>query len=583
MSSSISSSNGLIKVLDLSLKISLLVFLGATQCVISQLALSPVYGSVPASLHHNYAVSITVIAAFLGKDLWHHRLQSPLCQIIPVFAHWIPSIQSVMFKQSSALGATVGPLFTETFTLLPLLFLSVSYTAFQFKRLDESIGGLLQQWPKWTNAVPYVAIYPFVLIMVKRSNDLISQNVGSSVLLTRTGLQLASSIFYSLLFPSKLLLLATSAMLHTVLYNVHSPHPSALILLNSTLSTHNYIIHARQESITGYISVLENTKDHFRVLRCDHSLLGGNWLQIPHGAKYTSKAGEPIFAVFAMLEAVRLVDLPAPGKSSDAQPDQKTALVIGLGIGTTPAALIAHSVNTTIVEIDPVVYRYANLYFDFPKNHTMVVEDAITFVEKAQGPESGHPKYDYIVHDVFTGGAEPVDLFTHEFLTGLHNLLKPDGVIAINYAGDLLHPTFPRILATIKAIFPTCRLYRENPASTTTTTTTTSPSTDFTNMVIFCLKTPNQTLTFRQPVEADYLGSYVRRESLMPRFEVDVNLFGALLEGGGKRGVTEGRAEEVKALWKNRTAELAKWQKKSAVAHWGIMRKVIPDFVWENW
>ncbi|KAI9696378.1 MAG: hypothetical protein M1836_005656 [Candelina mexicana] len=478
-----------------------------------------------------------------------------------------------MFKQSSALGATVGPLFTETFTLLPLLLLSVSYTAYQFKRLDESIGGLLQQWPKWANAVPYVAIYPVVLITVKRSNDLISQNVGSSVLLTRTGLQLASSIFYSLLFPSKLLLLATPALLHTVLYNVHSPHPSALALLNSTLSLHNYLIHARQESITGYISVLENTKDHFRVLRCDHSLLGGNWLQIPHGAKYTSKAGEPIFAVFAMLEAVRLVDSPAPGKSSDAQPDQKTALVIGLGIGTTPAALIAHSINTTIVEIDPVVYRYANLYFDFPKNHTMVVEDAITFVEKAQGPESGHPKYDYIVHDVFTGGAEPVDLFTHEFLTGLHNLLKPDGAIAINYAGDLLHPTFPRILATINAIFPTCRLYRENPASTT------SSSTDFTNMVIFCLKTPSQTLTFRQPIEADYLGSYVRRESLMPRYEVDVE--SGVLEGGGKGGFRGGA--EVNALWKNRTAELAKWQKKSAVAHWGIMRRVITDFVWENW
>jgi hypothetical protein len=35
------------------------------------------------------------------------------------------------------------------------------------------------------------------------------------------------------------------------------------------------------------------------------------------------------------------------------------------------------------------------------------------------------------VHDVFTGGAEPVDLFTLEFLQSLGRVLKPNGVIAI--------------------------------------------------------------------------------------------------------------------------------------------------------
>ncbi|KAI9719569.1 MAG: hypothetical protein M1812_003340 [Candelaria pacifica] len=569
MSSPIPSSVSPVEVVRLSLEVILLVFLGATQCIISQFALSPVYGSIPASLYHNYAVSITVIAAFVWKDLWYRGLGSPLSQMIPVLGFWIPWIQFVMFRQSSALGATIGHLITEAFTLLPLLFLSVSYTAYQFKRLDESISNLLLQWPKWTNAVPYVALYPPVLLMVKGSNNLISQYIGSSMLLTRIGLQIASSVLYALLFPSKLLLLAAPALLHSAFYNVHSPQPWALNLLNSTLSTHDFSVHARQESITGYISVLENNKDHFRVLRCDHSLLGGNWLQIPRGGEYTSKAGEPIFAVFAMLEAVRLVDLITSETSTDAEPDQKTALVIGLGIGTTPAALIAHGINTTVIEIDPVVYEYANLYFNFPQNHTMVIEDAITFVERAQDPESRHSEYDYIVHDVFTGGAEPVELFTYEFLTGLHNLLRPDGVIAINYAGDLLHPTASIILTTIHKIFPTCRIFRENAAETSTA------STDFTNMVIFCLKTPNQPLTFREPTEADFLGSHVRRESLMPRFEVKDEVF-----YGGKSGLEK---RDGGVLWKNRTGELVKWQRKSAVAHWGIMRKVIPAFVWENW
>lgn len=39
--------------------------------------------------------------------------------------------------------------------------------------------------------------------------------------------------------------------------------------------------------------------------------------------------------------------------------------------------------------------------------------------------------YDYMIHDVFTGGAEPIELFTLEFLVGLSDLLKWDGVIAI--------------------------------------------------------------------------------------------------------------------------------------------------------
>ncbi len=328
MSSSLPSSNSHMAALKLFLETFLLVFLGATQCDISQLGLSPVYGSVPASLYHDYAVSIAVVTAFVLKNLWHHRLQSSLCRMIPVLASWVPWIQFVMFKQSSALGATVGPFVTECLTLVPLLFLSVSYTAYQFKRLDESIGGLLQQWPKWTNAVPYVAIYPLVFLTIKSSKAFISQNVGSNIIFTRTGLQFASSILYALLFPSKLLLLAAPTFLHTALYNGHSPHPGALNLLNSTLSMHDYIIHARQESITGYISVLENTKDHFRVLRCDHSLLGGNWLQLPHGVEFTSKAGEPVFAVFAMLEAVRLIDLPSSEGISDSQSGQKTALVM---------------------------------------------------------------------------------------------------------------------------------------------------------------------------------------------------------------------------------------------------------------
>lgn len=40
-------------------------------------------------------------------------------------------------------------------------------------------------------------------------------------------------------------------------------------------------------------------------------------------------------------------------------------------------------------------------------------------------------QYEFILHDVFTGGAVPASLFTAEFFTELRSLLADDGVIAI--------------------------------------------------------------------------------------------------------------------------------------------------------
>jgi spermidine synthase len=100
----------------------------------------------------------------------------------------------------------------------------------------------------------------------------------------------------------------------------------------------------------------------------------------------------------------------------------------GLGIGTTPAAFMAHGINTTIVEIDPVVHEFATKYFALPPLHTAVIADAVSYASQiAQSKQ----RFDYIVHDVFTGGAEPVDLFTLEFLTDLRSSLNPGGAIAI--------------------------------------------------------------------------------------------------------------------------------------------------------
>lgn len=103
----------------------------------------------------------------------------------------------------------------------------------------------------------------------------------------------------------------------------------------------------------------------------------------------------------------------------------------GLGIGTTPLALMAHGINTTVIELDPVVYQFATKYFGFPPSHNVMIQDAIEFVENSKAIDEDRRTYDYIIHDVFTGGAEPVELFTQEFLQGLSDILNADGVVAI--------------------------------------------------------------------------------------------------------------------------------------------------------
>lgn len=115
----------------------------------------------------------------------------------------------------------------------------------------------------------------------------------------------------------------------------------------------------------------------------------------------------------------------------------------GLGIGTTPAALMKHGIDTTIVELDPVVHKFATKYFNLPSNHHAAIEDATKFVKRSL-KLNVVPQYDYIVHDVFTGGAEPAELFTVEFLNDLKSLLKEDGAIAIvsSISG---HTTSPNI------------------------------------------------------------------------------------------------------------------------------------------
>lgn len=518
-----------------------LLLLAALSAPVSQLNLSPVYGDIPAGYYHRYALTASFLLAYLLRGNlppWISRIITPFC-----FA--IPTIQFILFQFSSVLGNPLGPVVTEILTCYPLVVLSV-YHAMQcfddvFSGHDDSIVG---------EAVPSMGLFMLFTILHQACKGFIASVKGSGFLRSRIGMQLIIASLYGMAVQNSILWPSLPAVAFTMVANPHCSLSRTTEVLNNTLALYDYTLLERKESITGYISVLEDNKQGFRVLRCDHSLLGGEWKMGPDEQR---KVGEPIYSIFVMLEAVRLVE----GSSKS---PHKTALNIGLGTGTAPSALIHHGINTTIMELDPVVHDFAVRYFNFPTNHTHYIGDAVHAVTTANASEAN--SYDYIIHDVFTGGAEPVGLFTSEFLSGLHMLLKPDGVVAINYAGDLAMPAASLIYRTITSVFPACRVFREDAAP--------APGVkvdDFTNMVFFCRKLAGLPLTFRKPVKADFLGSGARREYLVPKHEIPPDVF-----------VTEGSV-----LTQGNTKELERWQAKSALGHWTVMRTVLPVAVWENW
>lgn len=84
----------------------------------------------------------------------------------------------------------------------------------------------------------------------------------------------------------------------------------------------------------------------------------------------------------------------------------------------------------TVVEIDPAVYEYAQKYFGFPTpDGGIFLEDARVYLSRQD--KGDDDAFDYVIHDVFTGGSVPSSLFTIESWRAIRSKLKDDGVLAV--------------------------------------------------------------------------------------------------------------------------------------------------------
>lgn len=297
------------------LQAAALLILAATWSPLSQLNMSPVYGSVPSSIHHRKITVVAVLLAWFLEPRVSNYLLQRLLSFLPVLAFCTPAVQLYLFRYSSHLGALYGPVLTELLTYCPIVFISTLGAAALYDAVDLSHYG-----PQVVHIAPKLVSCVIVTTATNYSDRLIRSNIGMGFIFTRLGLQVLVSTLYSVLLPSKALVVTILPLLHIFSLNIHSSLSHTTAVLNSTLQAQDFVILARQESLTGYISVLDNLKDGYRVMRCDHSLLGGEWLQ--RETSHTFRLQEPIYSVFVTLEAVRLI------KPQVAKPDNKKQALV---------------------------------------------------------------------------------------------------------------------------------------------------------------------------------------------------------------------------------------------------------------
>jgi hypothetical protein len=302
-------SNKVIDQVVLYLKAVALLSLLGVYSHASQLALSPVYGSISAETWHSKLLMVGCFIGWAGNLVFRRFLPIKTTQLLPLIAIYVPMMQYFLYKFSQTFGPYYGPLVTESVTLFPLAILSAASVA------DSLDGADLSLLPKFLGeAAPGIGSWGTFKLVEHIAEMHLRKHIGTMFWYTRVGVEVLLAGSYTLLAPSKYLALTVPALIHTAMFNPHVFTPTATALLNDTMLADNWMLLDRRESVTGYISVVENTKSKMRVLRADHSLLGGDWVDW-RGNQVT----EPVYAVFVTLEAVLLVERAVPLADADAK------------------------------------------------------------------------------------------------------------------------------------------------------------------------------------------------------------------------------------------------------------------------
>jgi spermidine synthase len=261
--------------------------------------------------------------------------------------------------------------------------------------------------------------------------------------------------FYLLpLFGTKAILIALSLLLATLAAMVSwhersggtgaravMPTAAALGMLTwygltaSPKPVEGFTVRSEAESLYGWVRVVDDERRGFRLMLSDASVISAVDLKLDR-------------SVLGYQHVLGLLPL--------FRPETKQALLIGLGGGHVARDLKSQGIATDTIEIDPAVADAARKYFHFQPTGLFLVGDARYEIRRLDR------RYDLIVHDCFTGGAEPTHLLAREMLSELQILLNDGGILALNYVGFTHGEGSDAVAAvyrTLKSLFPHLRVF----------------------------------------------------------------------------------------------------------------------------
>lgn len=276
-------------------------------------SLDPVYGSISAAKYHGPVTLLALLVSCSTYTFWRGPRQA-WANSLAVIGLAVPTVQTCLFRYSGRLGPSVGPLLTSLVTSFPLVLVAGVAAAKELAETVEKIlfpdGPTQKRFPGRAIAQALNAGVCLTAYFEPKIGSLrLAGWLRTQIVHSRVGLYYLLAMLYTLRCPAAYLMcfiiLLPTPILQASLISSYVPFSYSDAKLNATLQRQGFSLVARQESVTGYISILDNVKDGFRVMRCDHSLLGGEW--IPQPGQVVTGLQEPIYAVFVMLEAVRLV------------------------------------------------------------------------------------------------------------------------------------------------------------------------------------------------------------------------------------------------------------------------------------
>lgn len=210
-----------------------------------------------------------------------------------------------------------------------------------------------------------------------------------------------------------------------------------------------------KSSSFGFVQVVRMEVNSFLVdfMLCDKSVVGAQFVE-------EDLREHTLFPIFSLLASARFL-----------QPKPARAMILGLGAGMVPSILRGNDIHTDVVEINPAIVEAAVEHFGYRQSshaQSTIIAD-VRDLATGERPADA-PKYDLIIHDLYSGSALATTFTQHVFL-GLRDLwLKASGVLIVNFLGSASPRSAAELLAfgaavakTLRSVFRRVNCYREVP------------------------------------------------------------------------------------------------------------------------